>query len=94
MTPPCPAPAGMRWAVIPADGAHPTAGVLVSTAGVRLVVARDGDGWAVYHATGTILRDGVTSTRLPEVVGALVGADLAPDPTADRAQVRALGERP
>lgn len=57
-----------------------------------LVVARDGETWTVYDATGTIIRDGVTSARLPEVVGALVGADL-PDPTADRAQVRALGAR-
>lgn len=85
MTPPCPAPAGHVWE------AHVFA--LTGPAGVRLVVARDGDGWAVYHATGTILRDGVTSTRLPEVVGALVGADLAPDPTADRAQIAALGQR-
>ena len=58
-----------------------------------LVIARDGATWTVYDAQGFILRDGVTSARLPEVVGALVGADLAPDPTADRAQVRALGER-
>lgn len=57
------------------------------------VAARDGDGWTLYHADGTIIRDGVSSARLPEVVGALVGADLAPDPTADRAQVRALGAR-
>ena len=57
-----------------------------------LVIARDGETWTVYDATGTILRDGVSSARLPEVVGALVGADL-PDPTADRAQLAALGQR-
>ena len=57
-----------------------------------LVIARDGETWTVYDATGTIIRDGVTSARLPDVVGALVGVPV-PDPTADRAQVRALGER-
>ena len=57
-----------------------------------LVIARDGETWTVYDAQGTILRDGVTSTRLPEVVGALVGSEL-PDPTADRAQLAALGAR-
>lgn len=57
-----------------------------------LVIAGDGATWTVYDATGTILRDGVSSARLPEVVGALVGVPV-PDPTADRAQVRALGER-
>ena len=57
-----------------------------------LVIARDGATWTVYDATGTILRDGVSSARLPEVVGALVGVPV-PDPTADRAQVRALGAR-
>ena len=53
-----------------------------------LVIARDGATWTVYDAQGTILRDGLTPARL----AALVGSD-APDPTADRAQVRALGER-
>lgn len=57
-----------------------------------LVIARDGETWTVYDAAGTILRDGVTAARLPEVVGALVGVPV-PDPTADRAQVRALGAR-
>lgn len=57
-----------------------------------LVIARDGATWTVYDATGTILRDGVSSARLPEVVGALVGSEL-PDPTADRAQLAALGQR-
>ena len=57
-----------------------------------LVIARYGETWTVYDATGTILRDGVSSARLPEVVGALVGVPV-PDPTADRAQVRALGAR-
>ena len=57
-----------------------------------LVIARYGETWTVYDATGTILRDGVSSARLPEVVGALVGADLT-DPTADKAQLAALGQR-
>ena len=55
------------------------------------VIARDGATWTVYDATGTIIRDGVSSARLPEVVGALVEAP--PDPTADRAQIAALGQR-
>ncbi len=55
-----------------------------------LVIARDGATWTVYDATGTILRDGVSSARLPEVVGALVGVPV-PDPTADKAQLAALG---
>ena len=56
-----------------------------------LVIARYGETWTVYDATGTILRDGVTAARLPEVVGALV--ETPPDPTADRAQLAALGQR-
>ena len=56
------------------------------------VIARDGATWTVYDATGTIIRDGVSSARLPEVVGALVGVPV-PDPTADRAQIAALGQR-
>ena len=80
MTPPCPAPPGCTW--------EPHVFALTGPAGLRLVAARDGDAWTVYDADGTIIRDGVTSARL----AALVGAGL-PDPTADRAQVRALGER-
>lgn len=57
--------------------------------GLHLVLAREGATWTVYDATGTILRDGVSSARLPEVVGALV--ETPPDPTADRAQLAALG---
>ena len=40
--------------------------------GPRLVVAREGATWTVYDSQGTILRDGVTDKRLPEVVGALL----------------------
>lgn len=72
MTPPCPAPAGYRWAVLPADGDLPTAGVLVSAAGVHIVVARHGETWTVYDAAGTILRDGVRPDRLPAVLLAIV----------------------
>lgn len=80
VTPPCPAPPGCTW--------EAQVVALVRPGGLRLVVARDGDAWTLFDADGTILRDGVTSARL----AALVGADLL-DPTADRAQVRALGER-
>lgn len=72
MTPPCPAPAGMRWAVLPADGDLPTAGVLVSDAGVHIVVARDGATWTVYDVSGTIIRDGVRPERLPAVLLSLL----------------------
>lgn len=70
--------------------------------GPRLVVAREGEGWAVYRVTVTtaddgtigrhltIARDGVRPDRLPAVLLALVGAP-APDPTADKAQLAALG---
>lgn len=77
MTPPCPAPAGMRWAVLPADGDIPAAHALVSAAGLRLVAARDGDGWTLYGPQGTIIRDGVTAARLPAAILALV----SPSPT-------------
>ena len=80
VTPPCPAPPGHVW--------QPHVFALVGPGGLRLVVARDGGGWTLFDADGTVLRDGVTAERL----AALVGADV-PDPTADRAQVRALGER-
>lgn len=39
-----------------------------------LVIARDGATWTVYDATGTILRDGVTSARLPAVLLSLLTA--------------------
>lgn len=58
--------------------------------GLHLVLAREGETWTVYDASGTIIRDGVTAARLPEVVGALVSAP-APNPTADKAQLAALG---
>lgn len=58
--------------------------------GLHLVLAREGETWTVYDAAGTIIRDGVTAARLPEVVGALVGAP-ATDPTTDKAQLAALG---
>lgn len=80
MTPPCPAPPGHVW--------QPHVFALVGPAGLRLVVARADEGWTVYAADGTITRDGVTAERL----ATLVGADL-PDPTADRAQLAALGQR-
>lgn len=80
MTPPCPAPPGCTW--------EAEVYALRDEAGLRLVAARDGAAWTVYDADGTIIRDGVSPARL----AALVGADLL-DPTADRAQVRALGER-
>ena len=80
MTPPCPAPPGHVW--------QPHVFALVGPAGLRLVVARDGDGWTLFDADGTITRDGVSPARL----AALVGADV-PDPTADRAQLAALGAR-
>lgn len=72
MTPPCPAPASYRWAVLPADGDLPTAGVLVSESGVHLVIAREGETWAVYDAAGTIIRDGVRPERLPAAILAIV----------------------
>lgn len=80
MTPPCPAPPGCTWE------AHVFA--LVGPDGLRFVAARDGETWTLYDAQGTIIRDGVTPARL----AALVGSD-AHDPTADRAQIRALGQR-
>ena len=80
MTPPCLAPPGYHWE------AHVLA--LVGPAGLRLVAARDGEAWTLFDADGAILRDDVTAERL----AALVGAD-AHDPTADRAQIAALGQR-
>lgn len=72
MTAPRPAPAGLRWAVLPADGAHPAAYALVAADGLRLVIARDGETWTVYDASGTILRDGVRPDRLPAVLIAVL----------------------
>ena len=66
MTPPCPAPAGHVWE------AHVFA--LTGPAGVRFVVARDGDGWTLFGADGTILRDGVTPARLPAVLLSILTA--------------------
>lgn len=80
MTPPCPAPPGCTWEALVV--------ALVGPGSLRLVVARADEAWTVYDADGTILRDGVSPARL----AALVGADV-PDPTADRAQLRALGAR-
>ena len=80
MTPPCPAPPGCTW--------EAQVLALVGPAGLRLVAARDGAAWTLHDADGTILRDGVSGERL----AALVGADLL-DPTADRAQIAALGQR-
>lgn len=62
MSDPCPAPPGCRW--------EAEVYALRDAAGLRLVIARDGDGWTVYSADGTILRDAVTDGRLPEVVAA------------------------
>ena len=72
MTAPFPAPAGLRWAVLPADDANPAAHAMAAADGLRLVIARDGETWTVYDAQGTILRDGVRPDRLPAVLLALV----------------------
>lgn len=80
MTAPCPAPAGCHW--------EAEVYALRDAAGLRFIIARDGAAWTVYGPTGAILRDGVSADRL----ALLLGVD-ATDPTADRAQVRALGAR-
>lgn len=80
MSDPCPAPPGCRW--------EAEVYALRDAAGLRLVIARDGDVWTVYGRNGTILRDAVSAERL----ALLLGVD-APDPTADKAQLAALGQR-
>lgn len=80
MTAPCPAPPGCRW--------EAEVYALRDASGLRLVIARDGHAWTVYGPTGAILRDGVSAERL----ALLLGVD-APDPTADKAQLAALGQR-
>ena len=72
MTAPRPAPAGLRWAVLPADDANPAAHAMAADDGLRLVIARDGETWTVYDASGTILRDGVLPQRLPAVLSTLI----------------------
>ena len=82
MTDPCPAPLGCRW--------EAAVYALRDAAGLRLVIARDRDGaaWTVYGPTGVIFRDGVSAERL----ALLLGVDAA-DPTSDKAQLAALGQR-
>ena len=80
MSDPCPAPPGCRW--------EAEVYALRDAAGLHLVIARDGDGWTVYGPTGVIFRDGVSAERL----ALLLGVDAA-DPTSDKAQIAALGQR-
>ena len=62
MSDPCPAPPGCRW--------EAEVYALRDAAGLRLVIARDGDGWTVYGSDGTILRDAVADGRLPDAIAA------------------------
>lgn len=80
MSDPCPAPPGCRW--------EAEVYALRDASGLLLVIARDGAAWTVYDPIGTMIRDGVSAERL----ALLLGVD-APDPTADKAQLAALGQR-
>ena len=69
MTAPCPAPPGCQW--ISLTLSYPgCAWALVSAAGVRVIIRRDGDAWALHGSDGTILRDAVTGERLPDAIAA------------------------